>query len=40
MFQRKPRRVRGVQVITERDMWQFSKGYRWRSGKYYGRIRQ
>jgi len=31
--------VRGVEITTERDMWQQIKHYRFRSGMYYGRIR-
>lgn len=34
-----PRLVRGVNLTTERDMWQSEKHYRFRSGKYYGRVR-
>lgn len=34
-----PRLVRGVNLTTEQDMWQCKKHYRFRSGKYYGRVR-
>lgn len=39
MVNRRPRLVRGIEITTEQDMWQCEKHYRFRSGKYYGRIR-
>jgi uncharacterized Fe-S cluster-containing radical SAM superfamily protein len=35
----KLRLVRGIAMTTECDMWQCEKHYRFRSGKYYGRVR-
>lgn len=39
MAMHKPHLVRGIEMTTECDMWQCEKHYRYRSGKYYGRVR-
>lgn len=35
----KPVLVRGIEIVTERDMWDANSPYTYRAGKYYGRVR-